>query len=101
MLADALEAIADGGEYYSQKFREIVACEGAQSESIGKILSRREQQVLDLILTGKTNRGIGELMSLSTRTVEFHRANLMAKLNARNLPDLVATAQLRGWSSKC
>lgn len=97
VLADALEAIAGGREYYSRKFREILARDGAQSESVGKILSRREQQVLGLVLGGKTNREIADLMSLSARTVEFHRANLMAKLEAKNLADLVATAHRRGW----
>jgi hypothetical protein len=49
------------------------------------------------VLGGKTNREIAELMSLSARTVEFHRANLMSKLDVANLNDLVATVRRRGW----
>ncbi len=53
------------------------------------LLSRRERQVLDGILCGKANKMIARDLSLSPRTVEVYRANLMAKLDARSLPDLV------------
>jgi DNA-binding NarL/FixJ family response regulator len=96
-LAEALAAVADGGQYYSQKFRETLTREGA--EAVGKILSRREQQVLAFVLGKKTNREIAELMSLGVRTVEFHRANVMTKLGATNLNELTVRARLRGWTT--
>lgn len=96
LLAEALAAVADGRPFFSPKFREIIAREGAKAEGLGKILSRREQQVLELVLGRKTNREIADLMGLSARTVEFHRANLMAKLDATNFSELLASAQLRG-----
>jgi DNA-binding NarL/FixJ family response regulator len=95
-LAEALNAVADGRRYFSQKFQETIAREGANAESVGKILSRREQQVLSLVLVRKTNREIAGSMGLSERTVEFHRANLMAKLAATNLTELIARAKQRG-----
>jgi DNA-binding NarL/FixJ family response regulator len=95
-LAEALDAVADGREFFSTKFRETMAREGANAEGVGKILSRREQQVLGLVLARKTNRDIAGLMGLSERTVEFHRANMMAKLSATNLTELVARAKQRG-----
>lgn len=98
MLAEALSAVADGRQYFSAKFRETMAREGAKAESVAKILSRREQQVLGLVLKRHSNQEIADLMSLSIRTIEFHRANLMTKLNASNLPDLVAQAKQRGLS---
>lgn len=97
ILAEALDAVADGRSYYSEKFRETLAREGAKAQGVGKILSRREQQVLALVLGKKTNREIADAMSLSVRTVEFHRANLMAKLDATNVAELTTNAQLRGW----
>lgn len=96
MLAEALNAVADGRSYYSEKFKETMAKEGANAEGVGKILSRREQQVLSLVLARKTNREIAGLMSLSERTVEFHRANMMGKLAATNMTELVARAKQRG-----
>jgi DNA-binding NarL/FixJ family response regulator len=96
ILALALNSVADGRRYFSTKFQETIAREGANAESVGKILSRREQQVLSQVLARKTNREIAELMGLSERTVEFHRANLMSKLAATNLTELMARAKQRG-----
>lgn len=95
-LAEALEAVADGRQYHSPKFREVMAREGANAESVGKILSKREQQVLMLVLAKKANREIAEHMGLSVRTVEFHRGNMMAKLDATNLAGLIEKARQRG-----
>lgn len=99
LLREALEAVALGQGYFSRKFRETMIREGANAEGVGKILSRREQQVLGLVLARKTNREIAGRMGLSVRTVEFHRGNLMLKLEARNFTELTAKAQLRGWSA--
>lgn len=97
MLAEALAAVADGRQYYSPTFRETLAREDAKAQGLAKILSRREQQVLGHVLAGKTSREIGEQMNLSARTVEFHRANLMAKLDAESMNDLMITVRKRGW----
>lgn len=98
-LAEALNAVADGRQYYSQVFRETMAREGANAEGVGKILSRREQQVLGLVLARKTSREIAGQLGLSERTIEFHRANLMAKLAATNMTELLARAKQRGWTA--
>jgi len=92
-LAAALEAVAGGRLFYSARFNETLAKEGAKAQAVGKILSRREQEVLTHVLAGRTSREIAELIGLSPRTVEFHRANLMAKLGANNLAELVVNAQ--------
>ena len=99
VLAEALAAVADGRSFYSEKFKETLAREAAKAQGVGKILSRREQQVLAHVLDRKANREIAELMGLSARTVEFHRANLMAKLDATNLAELTTAARVRGWMS--
>ncbi len=98
VLASALETVADGRQFYSEKFRETLAREGARAQGVGKILSRREQQVLAHVLGKKPNREIADLMGLSVRTIEFHRANVMTKLDATNLTELTTHAQLRGWT---
>lgn len=95
-LQEALNAVAKGGMYYSQKFRENLAREGARPEAVGKILSRREQDILSHVLQGRTSREISEIVALSPRTVEFHRSNIMAKLGATNVAELLATARQRG-----
>ena len=95
-LADAVIAVAAGRPYFSARLTEILAREGAKAQALGKILSRREQEVLTHVLSGKTSREISDLIALSSRTVEFHRANIMGKLGATNLAELVASAQRRG-----
>lgn len=52
-------------------------------------LSDREQEVLGLIVAGLTNKHIGRALDLSPRTVESHRANLFAKLQAQSLAQLI------------
>lgn len=52
-------------------------------------LSARECEVLGLIVAGLTNKEIGRALDLSPRTVETHRANLFAKLQAESLAQLI------------
>jgi two-component system response regulator FixJ len=52
-------------------------------------LSGREREVLGLIVAGLTNKEIGRALDLSPRTVETHRANLFAKLQAESLAQLI------------
>ncbi len=55
-------------------------------------LTRRELEVLRLIVHGNTNRQVAQLLDLSVRTVESHRANLMAKLGLQSRVELVRYA---------
>jgi two-component system response regulator NreC len=56
-------------------------------------LSRREIDVLRLLARGNTNRQIAELLALSVRTIESHRANLMGKLGLSSRVELVTYAE--------
>jgi len=57
-----------------------------------RLLSPRERQVLDLVVAGETNKGVARHLDISERTVEIHRANVMRKMRARSLADLVLLA---------
>jgi DNA-binding CsgD family transcriptional regulator len=59
-------------------------------------LSEREFEVLELMIEGNSNKEIGRELSISPRTVEIHRANMMRKLNARTPSDAVRLAMLAG-----
>lgn len=57
-------------------------------------LSRREREVLDGLVAGLANKTIAYDLNLSARTVEVHRANVMAKMGAHSLSELVRMALL-------
>ncbi len=59
-------------------------------------LTPRETEVLRLIALGHTNRQAGEILHISVRTVETHRANIMDKLNLRGRVELVGYARDHG-----
>jgi len=52
-------------------------------------LSERERQVLEGLMAGQPNKGIAAALGISPRTVEVYRANLMAKMQARSLSELI------------
>ena len=52
-------------------------------------LTSRETDVLALLVQGLGNKGIGNVLGISPRTVEIHRANMMGKLGAQSSPDAI------------
>ncbi|WP_321917702.1 response regulator transcription factor [Paraburkholderia sp. J11-2] len=64
----------------------------AHHAQLWNALTGRERTVLRLVVEGRTNRQVGECLSLSPKTIEKHRANLMRKLGIRNLNGLVRLA---------
>lgn len=59
-------------------------------------LTPRERQVMDLVVQGKPNKLVGSALQLSPKTVEVHRANVMRKMGAGSLAELVRMALLIG-----
>ncbi|WP_438479386.1 response regulator [Oleiharenicola lentus] len=96
-LGEAVKAVAAGHSYFSPRFRDAISREKSKPLAAGKVLSRREQEVLTHLLRRLSNREIADLLNVSARTVEFHRANVMTKLNAANLTELTESARKHGW----
>jgi FixJ family two-component response regulator len=61
-------------------------------------LTPRERQVLELVSTGLTNKGVARELDISERTVEIHRAHVMEKMEAKSLASLVKMASAVGVS---
>ena len=59
-----------------------------------RLLTARERDVLNRVVTGKSNKVIASELTLSTKTVEVHRAHVMEKLKADSLADLIRLALL-------
>jgi DNA-binding NarL/FixJ family response regulator len=68
----------------------------APPASVADLLTRREQEVLQLIAEGHTNSAIADILTISVKTVEKHRANLMGKLEVNDLPALIRKAIKHG-----
>ncbi|PTM94200.1 response regulator FixJ [Mycoplana dimorpha] len=73
--------------------------QGADVEARLKTLSERERQVLSAVVAGLPNKSIAYDLDISPRTVEVHRANVMAKMQAKSLPHLVRMALAAGLGS--
>jgi len=65
-------------------------------EPVGAGLTAREREILGYIVDGRSNREIAELLTLSVKTVENHRTNVMAKLDAHDRGQLVRAAERLG-----
>ena len=59
-------------------------------------LTGREKQILTLLIQGKTNKEIAHSLCRVERTVEYHRNNIMHKLNAHNVTELIKKAITMG-----
>jgi two-component system response regulator NreC len=96
-LVTAVEAAARGESYFSPTIATAVL------EDYRRLLSRptpdevdplteREREILQLVAEGQTNREIADLLTVSIKTVQAHRANIMEKLGAHDRTDLVRYA---------
>jgi two-component system response regulator FixJ len=63
-------------------------------------LSPRERELLIAVIEGKSTKMIADQLGISARTVDHHRANLMEKMNAANVADLVRMALVAGFDAK-
>ncbi len=63
--------------------------EKLRATDLMKRLTPRETQVMELVSSGRTNKEIASSLTLSTKTVEVHRARIMEKLKVRSVADLV------------
>lgn len=102
--ADLVKAIRDviaGKRYLSQPLSESMVDALLKRSRTGELdpyetLTTREREVFQLVAQGKSNVEISELLTLSPRTVEIHRANMMHKLNLESQADLIRLAIKRG-----
>jgi two-component system, NarL family, response regulator NreC len=104
-LLSAIQAVAKGDLYIHPSMTralltEVSSGQGAENGSAQaaepELLTRRELEVLQLIVQGHTSSQIAEKLNISPRTVEFHRANIMSKLNIKNRVGLVRYAAENG-----
>jgi DNA-binding NarL/FixJ family response regulator len=103
-LYTAIEKIRRGERYVSPILSEdlskdVVELRGGHRRTSSEDLSIREKEILKLVAEGKTSPEIADLLCISVRTVQNHRANIMRKLNIKNTTDLLRYAYRRGYTS--
>lgn len=95
-LLNAVRTVYAGQRYLSAEVNEKLIAKASRTlpkrESFIPKLTRREKEILDLIVAERTTQEIAESLHLSTSTIETHRMNLCAKLGARNMAGLVKNA---------
>lgn len=95
-LAEALESILKGRKYLSRAIdREVVIGFMSSGDSATEdlaVLTPRQREILQLVAEGSSTREIAERLHVSVKTVETHRAQLMARLGIRDVPGLVRFA---------
>lgn len=98
-LLKAIRSVMDGNTYFSEEVTETMMKSlmknrksSKSSTSLLPKISRREKEVLQLIVQEHTTQEIANQLFISLKTVESHRSNLLAKLNARNTAGLVRIA---------
>jgi RNA polymerase sigma factor (sigma-70 family) len=80
-------------ESISRSFQNLSATtENIQQHQKLSLLTSREKEVFDVLAQGKSHREIGELLKISPRTVEVHKARVMEKLGIKTLADLLRLA---------
>jgi two-component system nitrate/nitrite response regulator NarL len=93
----ALHTVANGGKYFSGDISSILIgqltnpslpLESKKTLDEEQLITKREKEILKLLLSGKGNKEIAEALDISKRTAEVHRFNLMKKLKVKNLMEL-------------
>ena len=102
-LKQAIITVYEHGYYFNDRTSQAVL-DGLRRKTktppkLGQeiVLSRREQQVLELIAEGLSNKEIGEKLFISTRTVDGHRNSLLQKFNVHNTAKLIMEAVRKGF----
>ncbi len=95
-LRAALQVVAQGETFIYPAIAtlivDMIRCKVDSSPAVRVSLTAREQEVLKHIVTGETNAQIAEALSVSVKTVQFHRTNVMEKLGVHSAVDLVREA---------
>lgn len=98
----AIQVVHRGNKYFSAAISEggiedyLLQAKQPEEKTGFEALTAREREVLQLIAEGHSNLSIAQQLVISVKTVEAHRANIMAKLKAQNRTDLIRLALRKG-----
>ena len=96
-IVAAIETVAGGGTYFSSGVFDALM--GERVEEGSDPLTPRERDILGLIVAGRSNREIAEVLGISSATAETHRKNLKKKLGIATTAGLIRYALDHGIAS--
>lgn len=94
-VCNALQLVHAGEQFFSPQVKEVFFMQGVSHHKTS--LTKREEEILTLIVAEKTTKEIAEMLFISDKTVENHRSNLMLKMDVKNLAGLVKKAITLGY----
>ncbi len=89
-LIEAIHVIHEGGNYYSKDISNLLINSYLNKEK--QNLTPREKEIVALVCDGLTNKEVADRLSISVRTVDCHKNNILQKLGLRSSVDLVKYA---------
>lgn len=101
-LIRAIRAVTNGKSFFSPAVSKVLLDDYVRklqklgAEDPYDLLTPREREILQLVVEGKSNKDVANMLSLSVYTVETHRSNLMEKLNLKGVPELMLYAVRKG-----
>lgn len=102
-LYSAVQSVLSNRRFLSSgidaQVREAIECEWSRPEGYSNNLTGRQRQVLIMLANGRSTKHIAEELNISTKTVEFHKANITHKLGIRTTSDLIRFALTEGMTS--
>lgn len=103
-IESALEKVLSGKSYVSPRMVEgfaddVISMYREQKRSPLQELTKREKEVLQLVVEGNTSKDMAARLNLSQRTIDHHRSSLLRKFNKKNSADLVHYAVRHGFVS--
>lgn len=101
VLGDAIRTVQKGGRYFNEAITNLVFEDFYQKKKLtntyGKVtlpndLTRREEEVLALVASGKSNQEVADDLFISIKTVDTHKNHILEKLGLKNTAELVKYA---------
>lgn len=102
-LHAAVKSVMANQRFVSSKLdmevREAMECQWSRPEGYTTNLTERQRQILAMLADGSSTKDIAKELSISMKTVEFHKANITRKLGVRTTSDLIRVALAAGMTA--
>ena len=103
-LEQAIQSVVQGRIYLGRKIQGVVVGDyvdrlGGKRPSSPVTLTNKEREVLQLVAEGKSTKEIAQALSITVKTVETHRHNIMNRLSIRSIAQLTKYAIRQGLTS--